>query len=441
LNKTTLTFYGGVREVGGNKILLRDGDTRIFLDFGMSFELRRRYYSDPFLSPRGKDGLLKFGILPKLRGIYEFEESEPEVDAVFLSHSHMDHAAYISFLKRSIPIYCGATTERILKALSDIRAGSLEFNIKGMSLKTFRTGDKVRVGSIEVEPIHVDHSVPGSYGFLIHTSSGTVVYTGDFRRHGSKPELTEEFIEEAASERPSALITEGTNAIGVEVSSEPEVRDKINRIVKDASGLVMANFAFTDIDRLRSFYQAAAWNNRYLAITLKQAYLLSRLSSDPKLEIPRLDDERLLIFKKTKKRYYGWEMEAMELGETIDSAHIKRLQSRVILAISFYDLEELIGISPVPGSCYILSASEPFNEEMEIDYEKLVNWLDHYGLPQYHTHVSGHITPLHLKDTLRTISPRKIFLIHGTHLELLSRFMDDLDSEILIPERGVVYEV
>jgi mRNA degradation ribonuclease J1/J2 len=29
---TSLTFYGGVSEIGGNKILLEDQDTRMFLD-------------------------------------------------------------------------------------------------------------------------------------------------------------------------------------------------------------------------------------------------------------------------------------------------------------------------------------------------------------------------------------------------------------------------
>jgi len=32
---TSLTFYGGVNEIGGNKILLEDKDTKIFLGFGM----------------------------------------------------------------------------------------------------------------------------------------------------------------------------------------------------------------------------------------------------------------------------------------------------------------------------------------------------------------------------------------------------------------------
>jgi ribonuclease J len=39
-----LTFYGGVNEIGGNKILLEHKDTKIFLDFGWSFTMGK----DPF---------------------------------------------------------------------------------------------------------------------------------------------------------------------------------------------------------------------------------------------------------------------------------------------------------------------------------------------------------------------------------------------------------
>jgi hypothetical protein len=37
---TSLTFYGGVNEISGNKILLEDKDTRVFLDFGKGFSRR-----------------------------------------------------------------------------------------------------------------------------------------------------------------------------------------------------------------------------------------------------------------------------------------------------------------------------------------------------------------------------------------------------------------
>jgi mRNA degradation ribonuclease J1/J2 len=64
--ETTLTFYGGVNEIGGNKILLKDGDTKIFFDFGMSFSMRRLFYSPPFLSPKSERSLQELGILPSL---------------------------------------------------------------------------------------------------------------------------------------------------------------------------------------------------------------------------------------------------------------------------------------------------------------------------------------------------------------------------------------
>ena len=35
---TSLTFYGGVGEIGGNKILLEDGTKSLLLDFGLSYK-------------------------------------------------------------------------------------------------------------------------------------------------------------------------------------------------------------------------------------------------------------------------------------------------------------------------------------------------------------------------------------------------------------------
>ena len=87
---TSLTFYGGVGEIGGNKILLKDKDTQVFFDFGMSIGMKKRYYSMPFLSPHSERSLLAFGILPPIEGIYSFDEKERSIDAVFLSHSHSD---------------------------------------------------------------------------------------------------------------------------------------------------------------------------------------------------------------------------------------------------------------------------------------------------------------------------------------------------------------
>jgi ribonuclease J len=248
-------------------------------------------------------------------------------------------------------------------------------------------------------------------------------------------------LEKAADAEPDVVISENTNMTCVEVSSEQEVMKKLDSVVRHTSGLVLANFACADIDRLRSFYETAVKNDRRLVVTLKQAYLMHRLSEDPHLNIPEIDGENLLVFQKKKKRYFRWEQEAMKLGRTISSEEIGDGQSNVILVSSFYDLGELTEIKPSAGSCYILSASEPFNEEMEIDFDRLLNWLEHYGLPQYHVHVSGHITPLRLRESLKMIRGRKIFPVHGTRPQLFSEFMRDLDSKILLPEKENIYEI
>ncbi|MEM2667109.1 MAG: MBL fold metallo-hydrolase, partial [Candidatus Bathyarchaeia archaeon] len=140
-NEVVLTFYGGVDEIGGNKILLKDGDTAVFLDFGMSFALRKQFFSPPLLSPKSEKSLQELGILPKLEGVYRFDEKPPAVDAIFISHGHMDHSAYLSFVKREIPVYCGETTKIILQAFGEIRRADLEFNVEGINFQTFRTGN------------------------------------------------------------------------------------------------------------------------------------------------------------------------------------------------------------------------------------------------------------------------------------------------------------
>lgn len=117
----------------------------------------------------------------------------------------------MSFINRDFPIYCGQTTQTIMHALGETRRTDLEFCLKDMPFRPFRTGEKLRIGSLEIEPVHVDHSVPGAYGFVIGTSRGTVVYTGDFRTQGLKPQMTRDFVDKAREAEPVAVITEATN--------------------------------------------------------------------------------------------------------------------------------------------------------------------------------------------------------------------------------------
>jgi len=434
-------LLGGVGEIGGNKFLVEDGDTRILLDFGMSYADRRRFYSEPMLSPRDERELFEFGMLPKIRGLYKFEDSEPSVDAVFLSHSHGDHSACISFLNREIPVHCGETTATIIRALYETRTKSLEADISGLKFNTFRTGSRVKVGSIEVEPIHVDHSVPAAYGFVVYTSGGTLVYTGDLRVHGTKSEMTADFIDRARSARPDAVLAEGTNLIGATLTTESEVQSKISSIMRASSKLVLADFSNVDIDRFRTFHNSARENDRVLAVSLRQAYILAKLASEGKIEIPNVArDKNVVVYQRSKKRYFDWEKSILSFQNVVEASDIKKTQEKTVLVSSARDFKELVDIQPEPGSCFILSISEPFTEEQEFEFERFVNWLDHFGLPMYHVHCSGHIMPGELKGALERMAPKMVYPIHTDHPELYAKFVSQA-MKVTVPQKNVPYPI
>ncbi len=435
-----ITFYGGAAEIGGNMILVRDGDARIMLDFGMSLGERGRFFSEPFLSPRNESGLIGLGIIPDLAGLYKGQGDIP-ADAVFLSHAHIDHSMSISLLNRQIPVYCGETTKMILEALSNARPGGFENDLEGIQFKTFRTGDRLKIHGIEVEPLHVDHSMPGSYGFLVHTSAGTIAYSGDFRAHGPRADMTHEFAEKAEKSKPELFLCEGTNLVRGDLQSEAGVSEKVEHVVGKTKGLVLANFSTADLDRLRTFYEVTRKNERLLAVSLRQAYLLQALSNDKHLSIPDIShDPNMVVYQRSKKTYYNWEKDVMKNSTVKTSKDVKEDREKYVLAASSYDMNEVLDIKPDAGGAFINSSSEPFNEEMEIDHERFVNWLDHFGLPMYQIHSSGHMMPTELRETIAKVSPSTLVPIHTEQPKLYELFVKDL-CKVHQPFKGETWKV
>jgi ribonuclease J len=469
-DKASLTFFGGVNEIGGNKILLQDGDTRVFLDFGLSFGRRGQYYGE-FLTPRSACGLgdfLEMGLIPKIEGIYRedlltmcgLKQKRQRIDGVFLSHVHADHANYVSLLHEDIPVYMGETALWILNAAAQSGTRALESEIIDFKkrpvedrkeepvrriLTPFRTGEKIKIGSLEIEPVHVDHSIPGAYGFVIYTSRGAVVYTGDLRMHGTKPQMTIEFVERAEETEPAALVMEGTRIDEEhEASSEAKVRRECNEAVTETDGLVAADFNFKDVDRLRTFLEIAKDNDRRLVVSLKDTFLLKWLSRDPKLNVPSYDDENIIIHipkrgtgRFRESDYSIAERQFLKLGNAWTAETVRKNQKRVVSVLSFYNFSELIDIKPEPGGLFIHSLSEPFNEEMVVDSKRLDNWLRHFRLRKFQSHCSGHACGKELLEMARRIKAKKIFPIHTEHPQVFRKAL----KNVQVVQEAVEYEL
>jgi ribonuclease J len=440
----TVQFLGGVREIGGNKIVVAESDDRVLFDFGPSFSPKFEEYYHDFLQPRStspiKD-LLEFGLIPRVEGLYSEEAlagadlryEPPRFGAIFVSHAHFDHAGYLQFLDPKIPVHVGAGTYALLQGIEE--TGTRGYGDHRWEL--VHDGQPVRVGSLEVVPIPVDHSIPWAYGYFVRTPNGSLAYTGDFRRHGPRAELTDAFVDRIAEEPPDALLIEGTRA-GPDTRrnlSEAGVAKAVDGLLERTDDLAIASAYPRDLDRLTTLHRGAVAADRELVVSLKTGRLLQALAGQPgapaDLPLPG-KTAGLRVYARPKKRYYKWEQPLLD--DAVDAAWVRAHGRRVLLSLDLMHFQELIDLRPPRKSPYIHSMSEPFSED-DVDDRVLRNWLDHFGLVYHQMHASGHCSFSELGDVIRRIGARTVYPIHTEHPEAFQ----ELGASVVPPELGASY--
>jgi ribonuclease J len=493
----SITVYGGAGEIGGNKVLVEDQGARIWLDFGMSFRQADRYLAE-FLQPKKFHGVLDFlelGLLPRLpdlEGLYRDDYLEhsglqptggASYEGVFLTHAHADHSAYIHFLRRDIPVYSSDVTKRVLTAMEDTGSSAFadytrftrSFQLrpskqKGQEHKLVRAkGEEVREArnftvleehdsairvrdSLRLEGIPVNHSIPGACAYIVETSAGPVIYTGDLRFHGYAGNKTEDFVRKAVTVQPLALICEGTRIGDAECKSEQDLQNEIAHVASSTENLVVANYPPRDIERMRTFYEAAKKCDRKLCVSLKQAYLL-RLLEGTDAEAPSLNDPNIAIHVDRKEwglitkpgypdeivrqDYDSWEREFLGHPNAVTCDDISQAQSRFVVRVDFFELTDLVDLKPKPGSTYIRSITEPFNEEHQIELRRVENWLQLFGLYPYHQiHASGHASGPELIEMIKQIRPKMLIPVHTEHPEVFEQELAGTGIAVHVPRVG-----
>jgi len=153
-------------------------------------------------------------------------------------------------------------------------------------------------------------------------------------------------------------------------------------VAKHPDALCLPDFNFKDMDRVRTFYKIAKENGRKLVVKLKDCYYLKFLSQDPNLGIPNYDDKDVVIYKPKQVSgtyadgdYYGEDATFASLPNAKTAAEISQDPSRYLCALGYFSFASLIDIKPPTGTLYIHSASEPYNEEMVLNQERVDNWL------------------------------------------------------------------
>ena len=483
---TDITFHGGVNDIGGNKFLVESKDTKVFMDFGMSFSQEGQFFSQ-FLNARTSNSLndlFELGILPKIKGLYrrdyakhmDFDGTEDnEIDAVLLTHAHVDHCAYIPYLRPDIPIYCSEESKLIMQNFDE--TGSDQYltqkekfqthqgkdgkvmRTSGDAAKvprrieTFESGREFSIDSISVNPMPVDHSIPGVHAFILQTYDGIIGNTADLRFHGRQSDDTEKFVEKCAESDLDLLLCEGTRVSAAASLTEFDVERKVAQIINDTKGLVICGYPIRDLDRLMSFYIAAKNTNRYLLIDMKQAYLLKLFDESPNLKgkFPSPTDKNIKVYiqrgswglidkdletfteRQLLQDYGVWQREFLDYPNSVDYRDVQKNQKEFIFYCSDYRLQDLIDIKPSEGASYIRSLTEPFNTEMEIKEDQVKNWFVHFGVINrdedwHQIHVSGHGDGEQIRHVVKDTHAKSLIPIHTVHDEYHKQWHNNVKS-------------
>ena len=477
-----LTFLGGVNEVGGNNVLLEDFEygVKIFLDFGINIKKFNDNF-EKFQEPSSIKELIKLGLLPRVedlsvKNLYlnyktskdiKFQEPSTNIDGILVSHPHKDHFYGLSFTNRNIPIYTGVFTKKIISAYYKSSKHSICNNYDGLDWRLFRTGDVLDIKGLEIVPVHVDHSIPAAYGFIIKTSKGIVVYSGDFRMHGPLSNMTQDFlleIKKNLSNTPSKdlsdqdlendkidriklLICEGTHINRGTIESEDFVEQNLEQLfVDNPFDFFLVKYDRLNLDRFRTFSFIAKKYGWKFIITEKDAYFYYVMNKDEiyaSMKDPNIiDDDHIIILSWGNVKYRWQEKIRQKMYSEhkgyrfITQRDIKDLQKGFFFCITSLQKDIIEKINQNLKGAFISSSIDPYTEEYLDNNRTLNHYFRKHGIPSYKIHASGHAMPHHLINFINSVNPEYLVPIHTEHPLFFRDYFDNSEINVIIPNKN-----
>lgn len=423
-NKTPIRIIplGGLNEIGKNMTCYECGNDMLIVDCGLAF---------PDENMLGVDI-----VIPDFT--YVTKTNKDKVRGIFITHGHEDHIGALPYLLKEVdaPVYATRLTIGLIK--NKLKEHGLLGTVQLVEVKA---RDTIKAGSMSVEFINVNHSIPDACALAIHTPVGVIIQTGDFKIDYSP--IEGEIIDlarfgELGSQGVLALLPDSTNAEAPGMAGgERRVGNSFNRLFNMAADrrIIIATFA-SNIHRIQQIMDCAARFDRKVAVSGRSmvnvvataeelGYL--RIPKDLMVDIDvanRLPADRVVIITTGSQ---GEPMSA--LSRMASSDHRK-------VSVGYNDFI-IISARPIPGNEKLVArvVNQLMQQGAEVIYEK-----------KYETHVSGHACQDELRLMLCLTKPKFVLPMHGEFkhqskvVELATGMGMDKDN-ILIPAMGQVLEL
>ena len=405
-----ITFLGGLNEIGKNMTLFECNNDMFLLDCGMAF-------------PDGE----MLGVDMVIPDFTYIERNREKIKGIVLTHGHEDHIGALPYLMRKVnfPIYGTPLTLGLVE--SKLKEHALQSKAK---LNSVKPGQRIKLGCMSIEFIHVNHSIPDSVGIAIHTPAGTIVHTGDFKIDCTP--TTDGMIDlarfaELGNHGVLALMADSTNAERPGYTmTEQKVRQTFDHLFKEAekSRIIIATFA-SNIGRIQQILDCAKKYGRKVAFSGRS--MVNNMNIAMELGYIKADDG-LIIDIDLLERYSNEEIVLVTTGS----------QGEPMSALSRMASSEHRKVEVGPGDFIIISANPiPGNEKM---VSKIVNDLMKHGCKvvyesMYEVHVSGHACQEELKLIQGLTKPKYFIPVHGEQKHLVKHA--ELAVSMGIPRKNI----
>ncbi|KAB1198758.1 MULTISPECIES: ribonuclease J [Haloferax] len=173
-----IATIGGYEEVGRQMTAVRAGDDVVVFDMGLNLSQVLIHDNVETEKMHSLD-LIDMGAIPDDRIMSDLEG---DVQAIVPTHGHLDHIGAISKLahRYDAPVVATPFTIELVKQQIE---GENKFNVNNDLVKmsageTMSIGDS---GQVELEFVHVTHSIIDAINPVLHTPEGAIVYGLDKR--------------------------------------------------------------------------------------------------------------------------------------------------------------------------------------------------------------------------------------------------------------------
>jgi len=102
-------------------------------------------------------------------------------------------------------------------------------------------------------------------------------------------------------------------------------------------------------------------------------------------------------------------------------------QAEYVVSCSFYEINLLHDLKPGDSSCFVWSQSEPYDDEMDIDFTRVKRWLRRFGLgAPLLKHCSGHLSGPEIQGFIDRARPEIVVPIHTEKPALFKSWHGDV---------------